>query len=343
MNGSLRLVLYAFLAVMITGCGNSDPDLSQSGPTVTSGAARQFTICLLPKIKGISYFTSCAKGAEEAATELGNVNLIYDGPTDGDARKQAEMIEQWIIDDVDAICVAPNAPDVVAAAMKEAQAAGIHVLTWDADGTSDSRSFFVNQATPESIAHGMVNTMITDVGGPDVEGDVVIISSDATSDNQNSWIEVMKPALEESKLNLVTIKYPGENASNALGDAQDVLRKYPDLKGIFGISSVAFPGAAEAVEQQKRVGEVMVTGLSTPGDMKEFVKKGTVKSLVLWNTIDLGYLTIHAAEAMCTGQLKTGDQTFEAGRLGELQIDGDNILLGDIMVFNAENIDDYDF
>lgn len=340
MKAILRFIFSAFAALIIVGCGNPDDDPAGNA---TSGDGRKFTICLLPKIKGISYFTSCAKGAEEAAAELGNVTLIYDGPTDGDARKQAEMIEQWIIDGVDAICVAPNAPDVVAAAMKEAQAAGIHVLTWDADGTTDSRSFFVNQATPESIAHGMVNTMIADVGGPEVEGEVVIISSDATSDNQNSWIDVMKPALEASKLNLVTIKYPGENASNALGDAQDVLRKYPDLKGIFGISSVAFPGAAEAVEQQSRIGEVMVTGLSTPGDMRQFVKNGTVKSVILWNTIDLGYLTIHAAEAMCRGQLKTGAQKFDAGRLGELQIEGDNILLGDILVFNAENIDEYDF
>ena len=343
MDVILRRIFSVLVVVGIAGCGGSAPEPTQPGVETTPGDAPQFTICLLPKIKGISYFTSCAKGAEEAAAELDNVTLIYDGPTDGDARKQAEMIEQWIIDGVDAICVAPSAPDVVAAAMKEAQAAGIHVLTWDADGTADSRSWFVNQATPESIGQGMVDVMIADVGGPDVEGEVVIISSDATADNQNSWIGVMKPALAKSKLELVTIKYPGENASNALGDAQDVLRKYPDLKGIFGISSVSFPGAAEAVEQQNRSGEVMVTGLSTPGDMREFVRNGTVKSVILWNTIDLGYLTIHAAEAMCTGQLKPDDRTFDAGRLGALQIAGDNILLGDIMVFNAENIDDYDF
>lgn len=79
------------------------------------------TVCMLPKIKGISYFTSCYRGAQEAAAELGNVQLIYDGPIDGDPKKQAELIEQWIVDGVDVICVAPNAPDVVANAMKEAR------------------------------------------------------------------------------------------------------------------------------------------------------------------------------------------------------------------------------
>ncbi|MBP85244.1 MAG: secreted solute-binding lipoprotein [Planctomycetaceae bacterium] len=298
---------------------------------------------MLPKIKGISYFSSCYDGAKEAAEELGNIQLVYDGPTDGDPKKQAEMIEQWMVDGVDVICVSPNAPDVVANAMREARDAGVKVITWDADGLPDSRSFFVNQATAQSIGEGLVNTMVADLGGADVEGDIVIISSDATSANQNSWIDVMKPAIEKTKLNLATIKYPGENSSNALADAQDVIKKYPNLKGLFGISSVSFPGSAEAVEQSGKSGEILVTGLSTPNDMKDFVHNGTVKSVVLWNTIDLGYLTVYVAEALATGKLTAGDTSFTAGRLGEKPIESDNVILGDIIVFTKENIDEYDF
>ena len=304
----VRLYLVAALG-LVCGCGgnNSPP---------RSGGDGKIKVCLLPKIKGISYFSSCHEGAMEAAAELGNIELIYDGPTDGDPKKQAEMIETWIVEGVDVICIAPNAPDVVANAMKDARAAGIHVITWDADGTPDSREFFVNQATPQAIGEGMVRTMIQDVGGRDVAGDVVIVSSDATSANQNAWIEAMKPALAASQLNLVTIKYPGENASNALADAQDVIKKYPNLKGIFGISSVSFPGAAEAVEQSGKRGQIMVTGLATPNDMKRFVENGTVKSVVLWNTIDLGYLTVYVAEAIATGKLAPGASEISAGRLG---------------------------
>ncbi|MBM4000280.1 MAG: substrate-binding domain-containing protein [Planctomycetes bacterium] len=321
-----------------SGCGSSSPESKNSG-----GAAHsKRTVCLLPKIKGISYFTSCHRGAVEAADELGDIELIYDGPIDGDPKKQAEMIEQWTVDGVDVICVAPNAPDVVANAMREARAAGIHVITWDADGTADSRSFFVNQATAESIGRGMVKAMVDDLG-PDAEGDVVIISSDATSANQNAWIDVMKPALAESRLRLATIKYPGENASNALADAKDVLQKYEALKGIFGISSVAFPGAAEGVEQAGKSGQVLVTGLSTPNDMRRYVKNGTVKSVVLWNTIDLGYLTVRVASALARGDLKEGATTFDAGRLGTLRVVGDHVVLGDIIVFTRDNIDQYDF
>ena len=306
-----------------------------------SADGKKLRVALLPKIKGISYFSSCFKGAEEAARELG-IELLYDGPTDGDPRKQAEMIEQWTIDGIDVICVAPNAPDVVAGAMKEARAAGVSVITWDADGTSESRSFFVNQASAQAIGEGLVNAMLNDLGS-ETEGDVVIISADATSANQNAWIETMKPALAKTKLNLATIKFPGENAGNALADGQDVISKYPNLKGIFGISSVSFPGAAEAVEQSGKGGQVLVTGLSTPNDMKKFVHNGTVRSVVLWNTLDLGYLTMHVAKALATGELQEGATTFKAGRLGELSVVGDHVMLGDILVFTKDNIDQYDF
>ena len=333
--------LCLLLALVAAGCSSASNDSASNGESGRAGSD-EITVCLLPKIKGIAYFSSCANGAREAAKELGNINLIYDGPTDGDARKQAEMIENWTVDGVDVICVSPSAPDVVASALKDAQAAGVKVITWDADARPETRSFFVNQATATAIGEGMVQAMVDDLGA-DTEGDVVIISSDATSDNQNTWIAAMKPALEQSKLNLQTIKYPGENAANALADSQDVIKKYPNLKGIFGISSVSFPGAAEAVEQAGKSGEILVTGLSTPNDMKEFVHNGTVKTVVLWNTVDLGYLTVHVANALAAGTLTPGATSITAGRLGELTIAGDNVLLGDILRFTADNIDEYDF
>jgi len=332
------------LGLPCVGCANqgSQPHTEISGgEPVAPSVGKKLRIALLPKIKGISYFSSCFKGAEEAAAEL-DIDLIYDGPTDGDPRKQAEMIEQWTVDGIDVICVAPNAPDVVANAMKEARAAGVSVITWDADGTAESRSLFVNQASAQAIGEGLVNAMLSDLG-PEAEGDVVIISADATSANQNAWIDIMKPALAKTKLNLATIKYPGENAGNALADAQDVISKYPNLKGIFGISTVSFPGAAEAIEQSSKSGQILVTGLSTPNDMKKFVIKGTVRSVVLWNTMDLGYLTIHVAKALASGTLQDGAKSIHAGRLGDISIVGDNVMLGDILIFTKDNIDEYDF
>lgn len=225
--------------------------------------------------------------------------------------------------------------------MKKARDKGVVTLSWDADTPPDSRSFFVNQATPEQIGHALVDVLAKDVGE---EGEVAIVSSSQTSANQNSWIEHMKVRLKNyPKMELVAIEYPGEDQDRCLETARTLLKAYPALKGMWGLSSVSFPGAAEAIRQAGKSGAVKITGLSTPNPMKPYVHDGTVASVVLWDTRDLGYLTIRVAEAVARGKLKAGDVQFDAGRLGERKVEGDNVLLGDILVFTKENIDNYDF
>jgi ABC-type sugar transport system substrate-binding protein len=147
------------------------------------------------------------------------------------------------------------------------------------------------------------------------------------------------------ELKLVATKYPGEDQNAAFQDSQDLIKKFPGLRGIFGITSVSFPGAAEAVKQAGKTGTVLVTGLSTPNDMKPYVRGGEVRSVMLWNTMDLGYLTVVIAEAVHAGRLVPGSGAteVEAGRLGKVTVQGDQVLLGDAQIFTRDNIDNYDF
>ena len=138
---------------------------------------KKIKICLLPKRKGSPYFTSCYHGAQKAADELGTVELIYDGPTDGSAAKAADMIDRWSQRGVDVIAVSASDPTVLAGAMIKARAKGVRVITWDADVGADARELFVNQATAEEIGNALVETMVKDIGGADVGGEVAIISA----------------------------------------------------------------------------------------------------------------------------------------------------------------------
>jgi rhamnose transport system substrate-binding protein len=76
---------------------------------------------------------------------------------------------------------------------------------------------------------------------------------------------------------------------------------------------------------------------------KPYIKEGIVDSIVLWNTLDLGYLTIYASNALSRGSLKPGDNTIQAGRLNQMQVAGDEVMLGKPFIFNKENIDQFDF
>lgn len=335
------MILGLSALAVLTACSQPNGGTAKSEvPTAQGG--KKITVALLPKQKGLKYFTSCAEGAQEAAKELGNVELIYDGPTDGNPATAANMMDRWIQKGVDVIAVSPNNPDVLSTPMKKAREKKLNVITWDADAAPDTRSFFVNQATAQDIGYALVDTMAKDIGE---EGEVAILSASAAAANQNEWMKYMKERMAQKypKMTLIDTKFPGEDQNEGVKLAQGFISDRPNLKGIFGISSVSFPAAAKAVRDAGKSGQIMVTGLSTPNDMKEFVKDGTVKSVVLWNTKELGYLTVYVAEALANGKLKPGDKVFKAGKLGERTIEGDNILLGQILVFTKENIDQFDF
>ncbi|MFN3525872.1 MAG: substrate-binding domain-containing protein, partial [Paracoccus sp. (in: a-proteobacteria)] len=80
-----------------------------------AGAAQAETmrIALVAKALGIGFFEAANKGAQEAAAELGDVEIIYTGPTDTTAEGQIEVINSLIAQRVDAIAVSANDTDAL--------------------------------------------------------------------------------------------------------------------------------------------------------------------------------------------------------------------------------------
>jgi rhamnose transport system substrate-binding protein len=336
----LRLFAVCSALSVLAGCEqNKAADTASGTKSDSSAGSKKLTIAVMPKLVGIDYFNAVKKGAEEAAKELG-VELIYDGPTNNDVTKQAEMLDTWIARKVDVIAVAPNDPHALAPTLRKAQQRGIKVLTFDSDSDADSRSYFVNQATGESIAQALVDVLASEIGG---QGEVAIVSGSMTADNQNTWIKQMKAhiAAKYPNLNVIAIKPSEEDQQLAVQVTQDLVKANPNLKGIFGITSVALPGAALGLEQAGAAGKIALTGLATPKSMKKFVDNGTVKTFVLWSPVDLGYLTVHAGKAIAGGEKLSNP--FKAGRLNDVQSSGTEIILGPPTKFTKENISQYDF
>ena len=333
-----RVALLMALVLVAASCGVGQQP-SQGGGGGGGGGPKK--ICMMPKLVGIPYFNAAEKGAKEAAEELG-VELVYDGPTEAKAALQSQMIEQWIQQQCGAITVAANDPDALAPAMKKAGEAGIATGAWDADVAKEARDVFVNQATFEAIGYKMVDLMAEQTGS---KGKFLVVTGSLTAPNQVAWLEAMRERMKEKypEMSIASVEPGEEDLQLGIDITKNYLRANPDTTGVFGITSVALPGAAEAVEQEGLEGEVAVTGLSTPNEMKPYLESGVVEKFALWNTVDLGYLAVHVANAQIEGNLpKSG--TFKAGRLGEVEmLAEDEVLLGPPLVFSKENIDEYNF
>ena len=305
-----------------------------------STPARRLTIAMMPKAKGDPYFVSCRAGAEEAARELG-VDLIWDGPTSLDPAKQNELVESWITRQVDVIAVAVENRAGISTVLRKAKERGIHVLTWDADAEPDARDFFVNQATPEGIANALTDEAARLMGGT---GDFAIVTGALTAANQNEWMAFIRKRLSAAYPNvkLVTVRPSDDDRDKAFVETQTVLKVYPSVKLIMAISAPAVPGAAEAVRQAGRT-NVSVIGLSLPNINKPYVHAGVVQTVVLWNTRNLGYLTVYAGSQLAGGTLRADVRSINAGRLGALEVRRGQIILGEPLLMTKANIDSYDF
>ena len=307
-------------------------------------AGKPITLIDVPKLIGIGYFNATSQGMQEAAKELGNVRVTTDGPTEAKIDEQIKFIDNNITRGVNGVLFAANDPVAIAPVLKKALSKGIHVVGYDANSTPDAREWFVNQAELNGIAKAMIDNMAKEIGE---DKSFAIVTSTFTTPNQARWIAEMWAYAQKCHPKMKWLETVEAQEDNILSfnQASTLLNKYGDqLAGLFGMTSVATPASAEAVTRANLCGKVAVVGLATPNAMKPYVKSDCVKSVVLWNPVNLGYAAVYVMRAVVDGKLKPGATEVTAGKLGSLKVvNGSEILLGAPFVFTRQNINDFNF
>ncbi|MZR11547.1 rhamnose ABC transporter substrate-binding protein [Maritimibacter sp. DP07] len=298
-------------------------------------------IALVVKALGIGFFEAAAEGAEEAAEELGNVEVIYTGPTDTTAEGQIEVINSLIAQQVDAIAVSANDTDALVPALKKAMQRGIKVISWDSGVAPEGRMLHLNPSS-----NSLIGNMIIKLAADELPegGEVAVLSATTTSTNQNIWIEEMNKVMDNyPDIEVVGTVYGDDLADKSYREATGLMQTYPDLDAIIAPTSVGIVAAARAVEDAGKVGEVNVTGLGLPSEMAGAIESGASKSFAIWNPIDLGYSATYLAYQLATEQAEAEPGAeIPMGRMGTLTLDENNEgAMADPFVYDETNIDDF--
>jgi len=326
------------VALLATGCsagGGDEGGGSDGGDDVS--------VTFLPKNLGNPYFDTSNKGGEAAVEEFGGT-FAEVGPSEASPTSQVSFIQTAAQQGVGALAISANDPEAICDALDEARSADVKIVTFDSDTNPDCRDIFVNQATAEGIAAAQVDLIAEQIGD---EGEIAILSASANATNQNAWIELMEEQLEAEHpdIELVDVVYGDDDDQTSFDRTAALLQTHPDLKGIVSPTTVGIAAAARYLSTSEYKGEVALTGLGTPNQMREYVEDGTVTAFALWNPEELGYLSAYAAQALVTGEI-TGEEgdTFEAGDLGSYTVEADGVVvLGEPFVYDADNIADFDF
>jgi rhamnose transport system substrate-binding protein len=351
-RGGLTGVAVAAMVLGTAACGGttrgSDEGSGSSGGSTASAnpdaeIPSGLKVAFLPKQLNNPYFSVADGGGEKAVGEFdGEYSEV--GPSEASASSQVSYINTLTQQGADVIVTSANDPNAICSALDQARSGGAKVVTFDSDTDPECRDLFINQATAEGIAQTQVDMMADQIGG---SGKVAVLSATANATNQNAWIEIMKSYAADKypDMEIVTTVYGDDEDEKSFQETQGLLQSNPDLKGIISPTTVGISAAARYLSGSEYKGKVALTGLGTPNQMREFVKDGTVTAFALWNPADLGYLAAYAGAALSAGQITGAEgEKFSAGDLGEYEVGKDGqIVLGDPTVFDADNIDEFDF
>jgi rhamnose transport system substrate-binding protein len=142
------------------------------------------TIGLLPKTGTDPYMTTVRDAVKAAAAKDGN-KVIYEQPADSNGATQIPFVQDLIAKKVDVIAISGSDQNSTKAALLQAKAAGIKVISFDSDVATDARTVFVNQVNTADIGGALLKSMSSLMGG---SGTFAIESSTQTATNQNAWI-----------------------------------------------------------------------------------------------------------------------------------------------------------
>jgi rhamnose transport system substrate-binding protein len=151
----LMLCLVVMFALLLGTIFATSEKKESSGPK---------RIALVVKNLGNSFFEACRDGGLEAAEELGDIEVIYQGPSTPTAEGQIEIINSLIAQQVDAIAISANDVDALVPVCKKALSKGIKVISFDSGIAAEGRILHLAPSGDEFIGRSQIKTLAEMIG-----------------------------------------------------------------------------------------------------------------------------------------------------------------------------------
>ncbi len=386
MKRTLAMLLALCMVFALVACGNKTQESAggsapaASTPAATTPAADTpaatpaaggkspvdgMTVAFIPKVSGNSFFEAANDGAQKYAAEWG-LTVDYIGSPDASVTTQLELIQQAIDKGVDAICISSVDATALDEKLKEAQAAGIFVSTWDSDVSPDARALMVSQGTASVLGPMLVEMGVDSLKerGVDVNGAVKYVwhFSNPSVADQNSWYVAGKEYIDKTYPNWVMVAdpyYSNQDPAQSVSIGEAVLDAHPDVDLIICNDSTALPGQCQAAQNKGlKAEDVTITGFCPPSGMTAYLDAGVCTRWGLWDCGIQGAMGCYLAAYVSAGnQVHVGD-TVDIPGIGSVQIlansdlvegqataDVNNgvVLLPERVVFTKDNVANYNF
>jgi ribose transport system substrate-binding protein len=195
------------------------------GSGAPADAPKKYRFAVIPKSLDIPVFDYAKKGAERAAKELGNVEVIWRGPETGDQLKQKEILEGFITQRVDGIAISCLNGDFLTEAINRAVDSGIPVVTWDADAPNSKRLAFYG-VDDKASGRVMGEEAVKLLGG---KGTVALMTTIGATNLQRRLDGVMEVLAKHPGIRVIETFDVKEDTVKAAELIATGTQRYPDL------------------------------------------------------------------------------------------------------------------
>ena len=315
MKKLIVMVLVLMMVLSMAACATTDKPSEESSvaPSVEASVSASEAapvseepgapvIAFVPKVIGQAWWDYVGESGVKAwATENG-IDVKYQGPAEVDAAAQVQIMTDLVAQDIDVLCFSPNDPDACENICKEAMEKGIIVISHEASGMTNV-DYDIEAFDEKGLGGFMMDQLAAQMGE---EGEYITMVGSMTMESHNNWADAAVARQAEAYPNMTLVadnRVSSESDSEiAYQKTKELLKKYPNLKGILGTSSFDAPGAARAIDELGLTGKVFAISVALPSETRDFLKEGVLQSVALWDPALSAKAMLNLAMAMWSGE-----------------------------------------
>ena len=303
MSGLMGAVAgFALLLAACNGGGNGNGDPGDGEETVVEGNGADMTVGVVPKALDQEFWFAFEDGAVVAAEDLG-VDLILDGAVAETAiEEQIAIIEDMMTRGVDALAVAPTAPDQLEPVLQQATDDGIPVLLVDTDIPEwDGKLSFIG--TDNITAGGVGAEYVAEA--MDGSGTIAILEGLPGATSGEHRVQGFTETLEELAPDIeIVASLPGDwDRAEAISVTEDILTANPDVEAIFAANDQMALGALQALNAAGiDPADVLVVGFDGTPEAAESILDGGMDASVAQLPDEMGRIGVEEGVAAAQGE-----------------------------------------
>lgn len=272
----------------------------------TPAFAQTYKFVIVPKAMNNPFFDVARDGCLKRAKELGNVECIYKGPVEHEPATQAQIIQDFITQKVDGLAISVADVAAMTKSIDAATAAGIPVITFDADAPGSKRLAYIGTNNKDfGLALGKQLLQLKPEGGK-----YAVVSGGPGAKNLAERVDGVREALKGSKWTEVagSPTFCNDDPALAVQQMADLRTATPDLGAIVPVGGwpmFAPEGYKAFVNKNKKdidAGKLTLVVADTLKMQLELLRDGYSNALTGQRPFEMGEKAMDALLAIKKGQ-----------------------------------------